>query len=311
MTTISILIPTYKRPELILEAIHSCISQGYSPYEIIIGDDSPDNLTELVIQVLKASTKANIIYIHNKPSLGQVENVNMLIDKATGERIMLLHDDDLLVENALANLSNCFEKDNSISVAYGKQYIISNEGIIDKKGTAEFNRDFYRTSEYEGCKLTSLEAGLVQQFPNNAFLIDAQLAKQIRYQQVGDACDYDFGLRVSQTGKRIFFLDCYTAKYRLSAVSVSLTSNNNAALTAYLLASNISIPAKSIPLRDNWLKARSGVAISNALANQNINAALKIYFSKHHLSKVMTLGGIKRFYSILLSILKLTLKITN
>jgi glycosyltransferase involved in cell wall biosynthesis len=300
MDTISILIPTYKRPELIMEALHSCLEQDYPSYEIIIGDDSPDDFTKIAVQALQAKYKQPITYIHNKPSLGQVDNVNMLIDRASGSKLMLLHDDDLLVTSALKNLSSCFEKDSSISVAYGKQYIISNEGVIDEKGTKEFNRDFYRTSDYEGCRLTSLEAGLVQQFPNNAFLIDAQLAKQIRYKQVGDACDYDFGLRISQTGKKLFFLDCYTAKYRLSNVSVSLSQRNNAALTAYLMASALSIPPKSIPIRDKWLKDRAGVAIGNALANEDIKSALSIYFSRHHLSQAITLGGIKRLSLIIL-----------
>ena len=39
---ITICIPTFRRPDLLVEAIQTCFQQNYRPLEILIGDDSMD-----------------------------------------------------------------------------------------------------------------------------------------------------------------------------------------------------------------------------------------------------------------------------
>ncbi|MFD2573295.1 glycosyltransferase family 2 protein [Spirosoma soli] len=301
MIKVSILIPTYKRPVLVVEAIQSCLNQTYAPYEIIIGDDSPDELTKSVVEQLQTTSSIAIKHIHNKPSLGQEHNVNRLFDLASGDKIMLLHDDDLLVPDALETLVNCYINDPTISVAYGKQYIISNDGVISKKSSRTFNEAFYRTEQYEGSKLTSLEAGLVQQFPNNAYLINADLAKKVKYRPIGEACDFDFGFRVGQTGEKIHFVNKFTAKYRLSAVAVSTNPRNESGLISYLMVKDTAVPQESIKYKDAWLKSRAGVAVGQAISNGKIDLAIDIFLSKYHFAKMFTPGGVKRFGRIVLS----------
>ena len=43
--SISICIPTYQRPKFIQEALYSVFKQTLQPLEIVIGDDSRDDLT--------------------------------------------------------------------------------------------------------------------------------------------------------------------------------------------------------------------------------------------------------------------------
>jgi len=49
---VSIIIPTYKRPDLIKRAIRSILNQTYQDFEIVIIDDSPDDETEKVVKNL-------------------------------------------------------------------------------------------------------------------------------------------------------------------------------------------------------------------------------------------------------------------
>ena len=51
--SISICIPTYKRAKLFKEALYSVIEQALQPMQIIIGDDSPDNITEILQGIRK------------------------------------------------------------------------------------------------------------------------------------------------------------------------------------------------------------------------------------------------------------------
>ena len=71
---VSILIPTYNRPHYFQLALKSALAQTYPNIEIIIGDDSTDNLTEELVRQSYLPMYKNIIYIRNSPSLGQFQN---------------------------------------------------------------------------------------------------------------------------------------------------------------------------------------------------------------------------------------------
>src|ERR1700687_4466922 len=71
---ISVCIPTCKRPDLLQLAVKSCLDQTVLPSEILIGDDSPDDSTRLIVEALAASSPVPIRYFHNSPALGQAAN---------------------------------------------------------------------------------------------------------------------------------------------------------------------------------------------------------------------------------------------
>lgn len=298
---VSILIPTYKRPDLIVHAINSCLEQTYAPYEIVIGDDSPDDVTADVVAEIQRTSAITIRYIHNKPSLKQAANVNMLFNAATGDKVMLLHDDDMLMPNSLDILVNTFRQHPGIQVAYGKQYIINENGVIDHASSESFNRDFYRETKYAGDVLTPFEAGLGQQFPNNGYLIDADIVKKIQWtNDAGDACDYDFGYRVGVAGYKMYFVDEYLGKYRLSDNSISLLKENDAAYQAFRIINN-STPTSPMAreIRARRLKERAPIAITGAVNMGKRKEAMSILFSEWYRSKLLSLRGIKRLLYIL------------
>lgn len=125
--SISICIPTCNRAELLLESINSCLNQLTLPAEILIGDDSSNDQTRDLVENLKESSPILIRYFHNRPSLRQALNVNMLISEAKSDYTVLLHDDDLLLDDALENMIACFDENAEVVVVYSKQYVISNK----------------------------------------------------------------------------------------------------------------------------------------------------------------------------------------
>ena len=58
---VTVVIPTYKRPNQLKRAINSCLSQTYSNVEIIIVDDNPPET-----EYRKATEKVIHIYNNNK-----------------------------------------------------------------------------------------------------------------------------------------------------------------------------------------------------------------------------------------------------
>ena len=94
--TVSICIPTYNQVEYLKKCIQSILIQDYLDYEIIISDDSTNDLVKTYIDSLNLNQK--ISYYKNSPSLGTPENWNHAISKAQGKYIKVLHHDDFFTE---------------------------------------------------------------------------------------------------------------------------------------------------------------------------------------------------------------------
>ena len=89
---VSVIIPTYKHRDTILQTIDSVFAQTYTDYEIIvINDGSPDD-TSQVLEELVSQGKINYI---EQPNAGQAAARNRGLAQATGEFIAFLDDDDL------------------------------------------------------------------------------------------------------------------------------------------------------------------------------------------------------------------------
>lgn len=296
MFTISIVIPTCNRPALLAEAIHSCLNQIHLPTEIIIGDDSSDDRSEAIVAAIRLTTSVSIHYIHNRPGLRQVANVNMLFQAATSDKVMLLHDDDLLMPEALETLVSVFQTNESVAVAYGKQYLIDQQGEIDYPSSEQFNQDFFRIAPYAGFNITPFDAGLSQQFPNNGYLIDSAIVRQIQYSNdAGDACDFYFGYQIGAAGHRTYFVDKFLGKYRLHQQSISHSRMSSMALNAYeLLSQATPTTALGQSIRALRLRERAPIAITEAVYMGKRRQALAILFGPWYRSRLITPRGLKR-----------------
>lgn len=308
---ISIIIPTYNRPDLLKECIYSCLSQTLPPYEIIIGDDSSnDDSKNMVEEIIKENADIKIIYFKHDQPKKQIGNVNFLIDKAQGDYVTLIHDDDYLLENCLSDLSIPILNDSSIDASYGKQYLAQVTGFIDKKESDAVNEEFYRTAYYEGSVLSSYESGILQQFPNNAYLIKADLIKKYSYSTdfecVGDACDFVFSYNLGLKKLKFHFVNTYTAVYRIGNEKVSNNSKCDSALKSYLFISDSVIPeGESNSSYHKQLKKFAPLALVQAINRKEKQNAAAIFFSKYHFAYLFSLGGVKRSFLFLKLMVKI------
>lgn len=306
MMKISICIPTYNRPDLLEEALESCFNQTLQPFEILIGDDSTNNETSSLIKKLQDNNQFNIQYFYNNPSLGQTGNINKLFNTIKGDKVVLLHDDDLLLPQALEKLAFCFKKDPEVKVVFGKQYIIDANGSTDLKASENLNNVYFRTKSFQGNFLTSLEAGFLQQFPNDGYMLDASVLKEVNYRkkngnvgELGYGSEYDFGLQVGIRGFKMYFTDEFICKYRKSREnSISSSSTDDAGLKAFMLLRSTDVPDASYKLKVHFLKKKVPIAISQACKTGKRAQAMALFFSKWHRSKILSPGGAKRLIMI-------------
>ena len=300
--TISACIPTYKRPQLLKDAILSCLAQTRRPDVIYIGDDSPDDDTEAVVSAMDFPADVQLDYTHNKPGLGQNENINFLFRKTTTTHLVLLHDDDLLEPTALEDLAQCWVTDKGLTAAFGKQYIISADGLILPRDTEQVSLAYYRTSDRAGLQPDWLPG--IAGFPNDGYMILTSAAQRTLWRpqrEVGDAGDYDFGFRLCHTHSGFYFIDKPTAKYRLSnSNSITSSPSTDTALATYRILAGAKVCPEAQTYRTRRMLAAAPVAILQATRLGLVTEAEKIYWGEYHpWARRLSPGGVRRLLAIL------------
>lgn len=95
---VTIAIPTYKRGDLLSEAVNSALNQVdfEKKYDVIVVDNNPErgDSTEKVMEQYKHNPLVS--YYKNVDNIGMVGNWNHLYELAKGKYVVMLHDDDIL-----------------------------------------------------------------------------------------------------------------------------------------------------------------------------------------------------------------------
>ena len=121
---LSICIPTYNRPESLLNCLNSLAKQkNKKDFEVCISDNcSKKNIKNLIKPFRK---KLNIKYKKNRKNLGFALNVLKVSLMAKGEFIWFLGDDDLTVNNSVKYLTNLIKKKRNIDFFWINSYYLN------------------------------------------------------------------------------------------------------------------------------------------------------------------------------------------
>lgn len=276
---VSICIPTCNRPELLDLAVRSCLAQSYSGVHILIGDDSTDDRTQALMRECY-SRERRIHYMRNAQPLGQGANVARLFDRAQGDKILLLHDDDLLEPDGVETLLRLWDTEPELEVAFGNQYVIDIHGAIDRAASERCNTDFFRTAAAQGLQSIPGRTGLVSMFPNNGWLANASLVKAVGYRpQYGAGCDYVFGVELCLAARRIYYIDRYVSSYRRTpgaSSDVNRGSLRSSALEALRHVSSLDLHGYLEPARRVAYKRMVPVAVSTLSRNNDPVSGLRL-----------------------------------
>lgn len=91
---ITIAVPAYNRPSMLLETLTSIAAQTIRvPIEVIVCDDGGLERTRDMVRQFPTET---FTYLRNLENLGAVQNWNRCLRAARGEWVMVLHEDDAL-----------------------------------------------------------------------------------------------------------------------------------------------------------------------------------------------------------------------
>ena len=101
---------SFKRPQYLSESINSVLSNTYQNFEIIISDDCSPNIEEIkkALNPFKNHKKIKIFF--QEKNLGWSNNRNFIKDKAKGDHLIIIGDDDLFLPHSLSSLNTEIRK---------------------------------------------------------------------------------------------------------------------------------------------------------------------------------------------------------
>ena len=139
---VSVIVPTYNRPVMLIETINSILNQNYQDFEIIVVNDAGKDV-ESKIKLLNKNN--NIKYLAHTKNKGLAAARNTGIKEASGKYIAYLDDDDVYYPDHLETLVNCLEN-GEYKVAYTDAYMVTqerkNSNYVVKKKDIPFSFDF-------------------------------------------------------------------------------------------------------------------------------------------------------------------------
>lgn len=105
----SICVPTRNRADTLHYCLKSLIDQDFDNYEIIVSDNSDEDYATTK-EVVSELASPKIKYFRQNTVIGMTENYEFAVDKAIGEYIICIGDDDGIVKNSLTLLYHFIKK---------------------------------------------------------------------------------------------------------------------------------------------------------------------------------------------------------
>ncbi|NEU71171.1 glycosyltransferase family 2 protein [Hassallia byssoidea VB512170] len=155
---VSVIIPTYNRPEYLKQAIASAVQQTYQNIEIIVCDNCSSVNPQPIVDAFDDS---RIRFWRNSQNLGMVANIINGFKMARGKYVASLHDDDIWEKNFLEKLVPPLEADSNLALAFCDHYMMNADSEIDYAHTEYCSQVFKRDNLKEGVYQPFYEQGIV------------------------------------------------------------------------------------------------------------------------------------------------------
>lgn len=108
-SSLSVILVTYNRADLLDATIDSILSQTLADFELIIADDASPDRTQQVCQRW-AISDSRIRYQRRPENIGMPQNLNLGILASTGKYVAILHDDDVYCPDLLRQWKTCLDE---------------------------------------------------------------------------------------------------------------------------------------------------------------------------------------------------------
>lgn len=218
---VSVIIPTYNRPDYLGEALASVLGQSYPNLEIVVHDNASSADLRPVVE---RCADHRVRFFRNDRNLGIAGNVGAALGKVSGKYVAILGDDDVWQPDFIAKLVLPMEADEDVVVSFCDHDIIDGAGKVDVTLSDAVTRRFGRHRLREGVYRPFAEIALV--YRSICMLSGAVLRRELL--QVADfPLDLALGLDVylcylaARTGKSCYYCPERLSRYRYHRGSVT------------------------------------------------------------------------------------------
>jgi glycosyl transferase family 2 len=136
---ISVVLPTRNRATFLLTAVASVQAQSYANWELLIVDDGSDDETPERLAAFDDSRIRSL----RIPHAGAYAARNVALDRATGDIIAYLDDDNVMHPSWLKAVAWAFDQRPNVDVLYGG-IILDDAERVDDRGSGSFAKVFFR-----------------------------------------------------------------------------------------------------------------------------------------------------------------------
>jgi len=130
---VSIIVPVLNRRDVIMETLESVRTQTYTPIELLVIDDgSSDGTAESVAGWIAVHPEAGGSLIRFEKNVGKCAAVNAGMESASGEYLMVLDSDDVLLPDTIAREVEFLREHPDCGMVFGRAFVLR-----DGRRTAE------------------------------------------------------------------------------------------------------------------------------------------------------------------------------
>jgi glycosyltransferase involved in cell wall biosynthesis len=123
----SVLLPTRNRLELLRYALESVFRQDFDDWEIIVSDNASE---QDVCGYVKGIGDPRVKYLRTDRLLPVTENWNLALGKSSGEYVVMLGDDDILLKGYFATAQGLIDRYGSPDLLYHKALLYAYPGVV-------------------------------------------------------------------------------------------------------------------------------------------------------------------------------------
>jgi glycosyltransferase involved in cell wall biosynthesis len=192
----SVIIPTFKRAQLLGDAIRAALAQTHTDREILVVDDgSPDDTRSV------ASTFGEAVRYFRQENKGKSAALNLGISASKGDAIIVLDDDDLFPPWTVAKHAEALQRNAAADFSFGR--FVRFRGDRPPSSSNLWDEEFVPTHDPRRLVVKLMENCFL---PNPAWAVrrEAQMRVGPYDESMYYSHDYDMILRLARKNEGVF-----------------------------------------------------------------------------------------------------------
>jgi glycosyltransferase involved in cell wall biosynthesis len=217
MSRVDVIVPCYNYGHFLRQCVESILAQlGVDVRVLIIDDTSPDNTPDVATELVQQD--ARVEYRRHASNQGHISTYNEGIDWASGEYMLLLSADDVLIPGSLYRAVDLMERHPKVGLTYGQAV-----------NTPDPSKEAVKSLQIANCKVESGASFLKQScvegmnlVPTPTAVVRTRLQKSIGHyrRDLPHTADMEMWLRFA-AHSWVGMFDSFQAYYRIHGTNMS------------------------------------------------------------------------------------------